>query len=181
LPTKAHFSSNWTSRVRGGKSHEGVVELLGVVASPGAEAGDGVAMDADQAAGLADADAFGDVGQDRDGGVGREAGIEERGAFAFGEARPTGAAAQHAALPLGAVAGGDSEVAVAAFAIVGAAFVVAAESGEVVHDSQSPRKTGLVRHRGLLYKKAVVSTTLTGHDPTPRIRRKRSSSSSWPR
>src|SRR6516165_2903970 len=31
LPTKDHFSSNWTSRVSGGKSHELVVQLAGVV------------------------------------------------------------------------------------------------------------------------------------------------------
>jgi hypothetical protein len=82
--------------VRGGKSHEVVVELLGVVAGQGAEAGDGVAVDADQPAGLADADALGDVGQDGDGGGGGEAGVEQRGAFAFGEAVPAGAAAEHA-------------------------------------------------------------------------------------
>ncbi len=112
------------------------MELLGVAAGSGAEAGDGVAVDADQAAGLADADAFGDVGQDGDGGVGGEAGVKQGGAFALGETSPAGAAAEHTA-PVGAVAGGDGEVAVAAFAIVGTAFVLAAESGEVVHDSQA--------------------------------------------
>jgi hypothetical protein len=155
LATNAHFSSNWTSRVRGGKGHEVVVQLLGLVAGQGTEAGDGVAVDAD---------ALGDVGQDGDGGVGGQAGIEEGGAFAFGEAGPAGAATQQAALPVGAVAGGDGEVAVAALAIVWAALILAAESGEVIHDRQSPQQTVLVRHRGVLYKKADVSTTVTGHD-----------------
>ena len=39
---KFHFSSNWTSRVRGGKGHEFVVEALGLVAGEGEIAGDGV-------------------------------------------------------------------------------------------------------------------------------------------
>jgi hypothetical protein len=167
LATKAHFSSNWTSRVRGGKGHEFVVELLGVVAGAGAEAGDGVAVDADEAAGLADADALGDVGQDRGRGVGGEAGVEQGGAFAFGEAGPAGATAKQAAPAVGAVAGGDGEVVVAAFAIVRASFVLAAEGGEVVHAGRSPRETALVRYQGLVYKKADVSTTLKGHNPRP--------------
>src|SRR5205085_10965046 len=42
LATKAHFSSNCTARVRGGKGHELVVALLGVVAGPQGVADDGV-------------------------------------------------------------------------------------------------------------------------------------------
>jgi len=64
LVTNDHFSSNWTSCVAGGKSHELVVELLGVRAGQQAVADDGVLVHADQARGLADADAFGDVAQD---------------------------------------------------------------------------------------------------------------------
>jgi len=66
LVTNDHFSSNWTSCVAGGKSHELVVELLGVRAGQQAVADDGVLVHADQARGLADADAFGDVAQDGD-------------------------------------------------------------------------------------------------------------------
>jgi hypothetical protein len=64
LPTNAHFSSNWTSRVLGGKGHEFVVELLGVVAGQQAVANDGVPVHADQAAGFADAHPLGEVVQD---------------------------------------------------------------------------------------------------------------------
>jgi hypothetical protein len=46
LPTKAHFSSNWTSRVQGGKGHPLVVGGLGVPADlpgqpPGSRSGGG--------------------------------------------------------------------------------------------------------------------------------------------
>jgi hypothetical protein len=64
LATNDHFASNWTSRVAGGKSHEFVVELLGVLASQQAIADDRVSVHPDQAAGLADAHALGDVLQD---------------------------------------------------------------------------------------------------------------------
>src|SRR5689334_6369573 len=131
LATKDHFSSNCTSRVRGGKSHEFVVELLGVVAGPQGVADDGVLADADQPAGLADADALLEVGQDRGGLVGGQAAAEERGALALGEAGLAGAAVQQAA-PLLAVAAAGGEVAVAALAVVGAVGVLAAEAAQVV-------------------------------------------------
>src|SRR3954469_14891849 len=67
LATKFHFSSNWTSRVRGGKIHELVVEAFGLVAGEGEEARDGVPGDAGQPAGGADAAPLAQVVQDRDG------------------------------------------------------------------------------------------------------------------
>src|SRR5450631_1190583 len=45
LPTKSHFSSNCTSVVVGGKSHEFLMELLGVFAGPADVAGDRIAVD----------------------------------------------------------------------------------------------------------------------------------------
>jgi hypothetical protein len=76
LPTNAHFSSNWTSRVEGGKGHEFVVELLGVVAGAQGVAADGVLIDASQPAGLADADALGEVAEDVEDLVGWQARVE---------------------------------------------------------------------------------------------------------
>src|ERR1700690_2054410 len=40
LPTKDHFSSNWTSRVLGGKSHDFVVDIVGVLTSHQGQADD---------------------------------------------------------------------------------------------------------------------------------------------
>src|SRR5207237_6416723 len=73
LATKAHLSSDCTARVRGGKGHELVVALLGVVAGPQGVADDGVLAHADEAAGLADADPLLEVGQDGGGLVGGQA------------------------------------------------------------------------------------------------------------
>src|SRR5262249_52595698 len=74
LATKFHFSSSWTSRVRGGKSHELVVEVLGLVAGFGEEARDGVPADPGQPAGGADAAALAEMVQDTDGLVGGQLG-----------------------------------------------------------------------------------------------------------
>src|SRR5215207_8525574 len=85
LPTNAHFSSNCTSSVFGGKSDQLVVELCGVVAGESGVPGDGVRMDAGEPGGLAGADSLGHVGQD--GGRGRrgESGTEQGCAPAFRE------------------------------------------------------------------------------------------------
>jgi hypothetical protein len=67
LPTKDHFSSSWSLVVEGGKARQLVVELAGVAAGEPGEAGDGVLTDADQAGGLADAAAVGEVAEDGEG------------------------------------------------------------------------------------------------------------------
>jgi hypothetical protein len=77
LETKAHFSSNWTSRVSGGKSHDLVVGILGVPSGQQGQPGDRVLVDPDQAGGLADAAALGQVLQDRRDLVVGEPGVEE--------------------------------------------------------------------------------------------------------
>src|SRR5947199_6813728 len=81
LATKDHFSSNCTSRVCGGKSHEFVVELLGVPAGRQGQADHGILVNAGQATGLADADPFLEVGQGvHDFGIGESA-VEQGGAL----------------------------------------------------------------------------------------------------
>jgi hypothetical protein len=134
LPTNDHFSSNWTSRVAGGKGHELVVELPGVVPGPQAVANDGVLVHADQPAGLAYADPLGNVVQHGDDLVLGQAGAEQGGALALGEARLAGPAAEQAAL-LGAVACGGGQVSLAALAVVGAVGVLAAEGTQVLRVS----------------------------------------------
>src|SRR5258707_680331 len=139
LPTKAHFSSNWTSRVRGGKGHQLVVELAGLRASQEAVANDGILVHADEPTGLADAAAFGDVVQDTDDLAVRQSGVEQGRALAFGEAGLAGAASQHAAL-LRAVAEAHPEVAQTPFPLVGAVAVLTAEARQGVgHGGHSGR------------------------------------------
>jgi hypothetical protein len=132
LPTKDHCSSNSTARVVGGKAQQLVVELLGVVAGPQGVADDGVLIDADEAAGLADAAALLEVGEDIEDLVVGEAGVEQGRAFPLGEALLAGAAGEQAALLVLAVAEGDAEVVAAAAAVGGALRVLAAEAAEVV-------------------------------------------------
>jgi hypothetical protein len=64
LPTNAHFSSNWTSTVFGGKSDQLVVQFRGVFAHASSVSGDGVRVDAGEPSGLAGADPFGHMRQD---------------------------------------------------------------------------------------------------------------------
>jgi hypothetical protein len=162
LATKDHFSSNCTSRVRGGKSHEFVVELLGVVAGHQGVAADGVLADADQPTGLADADAFGEVSEEGGGLVGAEPGVKQGSALALGEAGFTAAAVKEAAL-VWAVAGADGKVAAVALAVGGAVGVEAAEAAEVVQSEIPGARTGdnSYQVRGT---RPENDSTLQGHD-----------------
>jgi hypothetical protein len=137
LPTKDHFSSSWTLVVEGGKAHQLVVELAGVAAGEQAEAADGVLADADQARGLSDATAVGEVGEDGQELVAGEAGAEQGRAFTLGEAGLAGGAVEEAVLALRAVAHADGELAGVALAVVGAVAVEAAEAAEVVQRGES--------------------------------------------
>ena len=139
LVTKDHFSSNWTSWVAGGKSHEFVVGLSGVAAGLEGVADDGVFIDARQAGGLPDAAAVLEVSEDGEGLVVGQSGAEQGGALALGEALLAATAGEHAALVL-AVAEGDAEVAPGAQAVVGAAGVLAAKPVKDFHEGRSPKE-----------------------------------------
>ena len=129
--------------VEGGKARQLVVEPAGVVAGEPAQPADGVLAEADQAGGLPDAAAVGDVGQGGQQLAAGEAGAEERRALALGEAGLAARAVEEAVLLLGAVAHADGEVAVVAAAVVGAVGVEAAEAAEVVQ-----RRTSWEENKG---------------------------------
>jgi len=133
LATKAHFSSNWSSRVRGGKGDRLVVHRPGVFARPSAVPGDGLAVHLTEPPGLTDAAPLGDVLQDRADRLGVEVGAEQGRALALGAAVLAGAAAEHAPALVGPVAAGHRQVSGVAFAVVGAVGIEAAEAGKVVH------------------------------------------------
>jgi len=126
--------------VEGGKAHQLVVQLAGVVAGAQGQAGDGVLADADQAGGLADAAAVGEVGQDGQELVLRQVGPEQGRALALGEAGATGGAVQEAVGVIAAVAHADGELASVTSAVVGAVGVEAAEAAEVVQGKESWEK-----------------------------------------
>jgi hypothetical protein len=133
LATNDQASSSWTSRVRGGKSHELVVSVVGVIAGGAGQPDDGIAMGADQAAGLADAVALGEVVEDGSGLLVGHAAVEQRGALALGEAGLAGLTVEQSDVVILAVAVADGEVTGVAAAVQGAFGVPAAEAGEVVH------------------------------------------------
>src|ERR687889_244665 len=77
LATKAHFSSNWTSRVRGGKLDQFVVQVAGVLAGDPAQAADRAAIHLAEPTGLSDAAPLGDVLQDRFDRLRRQSRVEQ--------------------------------------------------------------------------------------------------------
>src|SRR5206468_3056743 len=96
LATNPHFSSTWTSRVRGGKSHELVVELRGVGPGDRQVSGHGVLVDLDQAAGGPGAAALAEVIEDGQGLLVGQPGVLQDGPLALGEGPLAGAAVDQA-------------------------------------------------------------------------------------
>src|SRR3984957_20203655 len=174
LPTKAHFSSNWTSLVWGGKSHEFIVDLLGVMAGDDGQANDRILVHPHEAAGLADATVLLKMLQHRDGFVlGEFAAIKGR-ALAFGEALLTGAAGQNPGAFAGAIAETDPEIVQAPAAIVIAVEGLAAEGFQVVH-SLAGLPWGnekVVSQLESPYKAAGNMASLVGHYPVFRFLKK---------
>jgi len=128
LATKAHFSSSWAWRVRGGGGDQLVVKGRGMGPGLAAVAGDGLPVDADEPAGLADAVALGDVMKDRDGLLRRQVRSEEWRALALGESGLASPAAEHASGLIGPVAMGDGEISGRPLAMLGAVGIEAAEA-----------------------------------------------------
>jgi hypothetical protein len=131
LPTNAHFSSNWTSHVAGGKSHDLVVGVLGVLTGQECQPGDGVLGDAHQSGGLAGPAAVVEVLQDPQDFVVGKLGVEEGSPLELGEPSLAGLAVQEAVVVLAVVAA-DREVAGAAAAVLRTVRVLAAMEREVV-------------------------------------------------
>jgi hypothetical protein len=142
LPTNDHISSNWTSRVRGGKSHELVMSVAGVFAGQLGQAGDGVAMDVEEASGLPDAAALGEVVEDGAGLLLGQVGVEQGRPLALGEAVLAGVAVEQPDVVLLAVASADREISGVAPSVGGAVGILAAEASEVIHTGSMPKSGG---------------------------------------
>src|SRR4051812_33992909 len=133
LLTNDHFSSNWTSRVRGGKSHELVMSVVGMLSDDSGQSSDGVGIDADQASGASDTTALVEVLEHGESRLFREVAVEQSRALALGEAVLAGLAVEQSDVALLAIAGADREVPGVARAVEGALGVLTAEACEVVH------------------------------------------------
>jgi hypothetical protein len=133
LATKDHFSSNWTSVVRGGNRDQFVVGGDGVIAGLAGVSGHGVAVDAHEPLGLTDAAPLGEMLQDGGGLLPGQMRAEQGGALALGEPIATGAASEEADGVALAVVAADGEVFPAPDTVIGAFGIQAAEPGEVIH------------------------------------------------
>jgi hypothetical protein len=90
LARNDHFSSSWTSRVSGGKSHELLVGVPGVLAGLARQSHDGIAVDTDESLGLAGPIALDEMFEDRDGLLRGQVRVEQGRALALGEASLAG-------------------------------------------------------------------------------------------
>jgi hypothetical protein len=111
------------------------MSVVGVLPGGAGQSDDGVAMDADESSGGADAAALVEVLEHRVGLLLGEMAAVERRAFAFGEAGPAGIAVELPELLVLAVATTDREVAGIASAVCHTVGILAAEAGEVVHEA----------------------------------------------
>jgi hypothetical protein len=128
LATNDHISSSWISRLSGGKGHELVVDDPGVLAGQAGQPHDGVAMDPDQAFGLADPVTFDQMLEDGDHFLRGEAGVGQGSALALGEPGPAGIAVEQPDLSMFAVAVADREIAGVSSAVERASGVLATEA-----------------------------------------------------
>src|SRR5262249_15858119 len=122
----------------GGKSHELVVSVVGMPPGEAGQSDDRVAVDTDEALGLADAATFAGVLEHGAGLVVGQVRMEQGRALALGEALFAAVAVEQPDMVLLAVAGADGEVAGTSMAVEGALGVLAAEANEVVHGIGSP-------------------------------------------
>jgi hypothetical protein len=138
LATKAHFSSNWASRVFGGKSHELVVEVAGMLAGDSAQTADRAAIYVAKSTCLTYATPLGDVIEHRFQLLRRNAGVKVRCPFSLGKTDLANATPEHSPLLMRAVATGHGEISGRSFAMLGAIGIEAAEVREVIHDAAPP-------------------------------------------
>jgi len=113
-----------------------------MIAGGSGQPDDGIGVDADEAPGLSDAIAFGEVLQDGEGLVLGQPAVEQRGALALGEAGLAGPAVEQADPVVLAVAVADGEVAGVAAPVQVAIGIMATEAGEVVHRERASRQAG---------------------------------------
>jgi len=106
-------------------------------------------MDIDQASGLPDAAAFGEVVEDGACFLVGHAAIEQRGALALREAGLAGVAIEQSDVVVLAVASADGEVSGAASPVGGTVGILAAEAREIIHNDGASRPAGWLKVQGL--------------------------------
>jgi hypothetical protein len=118
------------------------MSVVGVLSGGAGQSNDGVGLDADEATGLSDAVALGQMVEDGDGRLlGESAAVQGR-ALALGGAGAAGVAVELAILLGLAVVAADREVAGVALTVKFAVGILAAEAREVVHGGDEPGRPG---------------------------------------
>jgi hypothetical protein len=128
--TKDHFSSNWTSRVRGGKAHEFVVGVVGLLAGHADQAGNGVLVGVGEAPRLPSATALLEMFQNRGGALQTEMGTLEGGALQLGEGMEADGALDHAVGAAAAAEAIEAKVLAPALAVGRAILLRASKVGQ---------------------------------------------------
>jgi hypothetical protein len=118
------------------------MSVAGVFAGEFRQAGDGVAMDIEEASGLSDAAALTEVVEDGAGFLLGQVGVEQGRALTLGEAAFAGLAVKQTDVVVLAVAGADREISGVASAEEGAIGILAAKAREIVHGTEAPRRVG---------------------------------------
>jgi hypothetical protein len=126
------------------------MSVVGVIAGGFRQSDDGIAMDPDEAFGLTDAVALGEVLEHGARLLVGESAIEQRRALALGEAGLAGVTVEQTDMIPLAVAGADGEVAGPSSAVEGAIGILATEAGEIVHRGRRSLHEGWVKVQCLL-------------------------------
>src|SRR5512144_2998985 len=124
------------------------MSVVGMSSGGVGQADDGVGLDADEAAGLSDAVALGQVVEDGDGRLLGESAAVQRRALAFGEASAAGMAVELAKLLVLADSAADREIVGVALAVKRTVGIVATKAGEVVHGVSRPGGSGQNESKG---------------------------------
>ena len=144
--------------------------VVGMFTGGAGESHDGIAMDAHEPFGLADAAALAQVGQHGVGLVVGEPAVEQRRALALGEAGLAGLAVEQSDVVVLAVAVTDREVPGAAPPVQRAVAVMAAETREVVHEDDRSREESVMAVRSeqnsldILRSSLALCSVIPGHD-----------------
>ncbi|MBX6314668.1 MAG: hypothetical protein IRY99_17400 [Isosphaeraceae bacterium] len=118
------------------------MSIVGVIAGGAGHPDDGIPVDPDEAPGLTDAVALGEVMEHGSGRLLGHPAVEERGALSFGEAGLAGPTVEQSDVVVLAVAVADGQVAGAALSREGASGILTADKGEVIHGDAASQETG---------------------------------------
>ena len=118
------------------------MSVAGVLSGQFRQADDRIGVDVDQASGLPDAAALGEVLEDGAGLLLGQMGVEQGRALALGEAVFAGVAVEQADGIVLTVAGADREISGVASSEEGAIGILAAEAREIVHGTAAPCRVG---------------------------------------